>query len=332
MSKLDRFLVSKGYLLALCLDRNLSDHRPILMRKLSIDYGPTPFRFFHSWFNLDGFEKMVDDTWKSLATVGSNGGINEEILSDRSLLLKELNDINSIDSLEAAHKSKVCWSIEGDENTKFFHADLERNVSNEEIKSEVWDCGTNKFPDLDGFTFEFFRRYWKLLEHDIVAAVKEFFATGSFLGITIDSSLTPFHLFFADDAIFVVKWDSLNICIIVNVLKCFHLALGLKINFHKSKLMGIGTPLEEVKAVVTTMGCLIFTSPFVYLGVKVGVPSGVLKLLESIRRNFFNGVDRLERKMAWIGWNKVLACKKYGGLEVSSFYALNRALLFKWGW
>ncbi|GJY32596.1 zinc finger, CCHC-type containing protein [Tanacetum coccineum] len=158
MSKLDRFLVFKGllasfpYLSALCLDRNLSDHRPILMRELSIDYGPTLFTFFHSWFNLDGFEKMVEDTWKSLATVNSY----------------ELNDINSIDSLEAAQKSKVRWAIEGDENTKFFHgilnskrshltirgtlvdgewivdllsleqqADLEQNVSNEEIKSAV---------------------------------------------------------------------------------------------------------------------------------------------------------------------------------------------------
>nr|GEX09105.1 RNA-directed DNA polymerase, eukaryota [Tanacetum cinerariifolium] len=67
MIKLDRFLVSKGllasfpYLLALCLDRNLSDHYPILMRELRIDYGPTPFRFFHSCFNLDGFDKMVED-------------------------------------------------------------------------------------------------------------------------------------------------------------------------------------------------------------------------------------------------------------------------------
>ncbi|GJV17882.1 RNA-directed DNA polymerase, eukaryota, reverse transcriptase zinc-binding domain protein [Tanacetum coccineum] len=78
-------------------------------------------RLFHSWFNLDGFDKMVEDTWKSLATVDSNGGNNEEILSDRSLLLKELNDINSIDSLEAAQKSKVHWAIEGDENTEFFH-------------------------------------------------------------------------------------------------------------------------------------------------------------------------------------------------------------------
>ncbi|GJV59086.1 RNA-directed DNA polymerase, eukaryota [Tanacetum coccineum] len=68
MSKLDRFLVFKGllasfpYLLALCLDKNLSDHRPILMRELSIDYGLTPFNFFYSWFNFDGFDKMVEDT------------------------------------------------------------------------------------------------------------------------------------------------------------------------------------------------------------------------------------------------------------------------------
>ncbi|GJS19697.1 RNA-directed DNA polymerase, eukaryota [Tanacetum coccineum] len=38
-------------------------------------------------------------------------------------------------------------------------ADLERNASNEEIKSVVWDCGTNKSHGPDGFTFEFFRRY-----------------------------------------------------------------------------------------------------------------------------------------------------------------------------
>ncbi|GKB36398.1 RNA-directed DNA polymerase, eukaryota [Tanacetum coccineum] len=96
------------------------------------------------------------------------------------------------------------------------------------------------------------------------------FHKGLFSGIPIDSSLTLSHLFFADDAIFVGKWDSLNIHIIVNVLKCFHLASGLKINFHKSKLMGIETRPEEVKAAATTMGCSIFTTLFVHLGVKVG--------------------------------------------------------------
>ncbi|GKA17596.1 RNA-directed DNA polymerase, eukaryota [Tanacetum coccineum] len=125
------------------------------------------------------------------------GGNNEEILSDRSLLLKELNDINSIDSLEAAQKSKLSiretlvdgeWIVDplAVKNVflKYFstqlslpvspricfvdqftnrvsleqQADLEQNVSNEEIKSAVWDYGTNKSSGPDGFTFEFFHR------------------------------------------------------------------------------------------------------------------------------------------------------------------------------
>nr|GEW41013.1 RNA-directed DNA polymerase, eukaryota [Tanacetum cinerariifolium] len=34
----------------------------------------------------------------------------------------------------------------------------------------------------------------------------------------------------------------------------------------------------------------------------------------------------------WVKWSKVLASKKFEGLGVSSFFALNRALLFKWVW
>ncbi|GKF47775.1 hypothetical protein Tco_0137577, partial [Tanacetum coccineum] len=43
-------------------------------------------------------------------------------------------------------------------------------------------------------------------------------------------------------------------------------------------------------------------------------------------------VPKAERKITWVQWAKVLASKKYGGLGVSSFFALNRALLFKWVW
>ncbi|GJT91163.1 hypothetical protein Tco_1080008 [Tanacetum coccineum] len=59
---------------------------------------------------------------------------------------------------------------------------------------------------------------------------------------------------------------------------------------------------------------------------------GVLKKLESIRRNFFNGHDGFARKSSWFNWNKALASKKNGGIGVSSFFAINRALLFKWVW
>nr|GEX19512.1 hypothetical protein [Tanacetum cinerariifolium] len=62
------------------------------------------------------------------------------------------------------------------------------------------------------------------------------------------------------------------------------------------------------------------------------VPMGVLNRMESIRRNFFNDVDNKERKISMIGWKKILASKKNEGPGVSSFFALNRAFLFKWIW
>ena len=37
--------------------------------------------------------------------------------------------------------------------------EMERHVTNEEIKRAVWDCGLDKSPGPDGFTFGFYQRY-----------------------------------------------------------------------------------------------------------------------------------------------------------------------------
>nr|GEV63397.1 RNA-directed DNA polymerase, eukaryota, reverse transcriptase zinc-binding domain protein [Tanacetum cinerariifolium] len=210
-------------------------------------------------------------------------------------------------------------------------------------------------------------------------------AFGLFKGVNINNSLTLSHLFYADDAIFVGKWDINNIKTILNVLNCFFLASGLKINLHKSKLTGIGVNKDGVDSAATLVGCSTFYPPFHYLGVKVGasmsrlnswkevmakissrlskwkletlslggrltllksvltaipiyhmslykVPVGILNDMESIRRNFFNGIEKSEIKMVWIRWETILASKKNGGLGVFSFFSTNRSLLFKWIW
>ncbi|GJV30199.1 RNA-directed DNA polymerase, eukaryota [Tanacetum coccineum] len=78
MSKLDRFLVSEGIIshyssvTTMCLDRHLSDHRPILLKEVDVDFGPTPFRIFHSWFNREGFDAMVNLAWNSFTHSDSN--------------------------------------------------------------------------------------------------------------------------------------------------------------------------------------------------------------------------------------------------------------------
>ncbi|GJR87200.1 RNA-directed DNA polymerase, eukaryota [Tanacetum coccineum] len=467
--------------------------------------------------NISEVDKLIDQ-----------GKSNDEILNIRITLLNELRELNTMNAIEISQKAKIRWSIEGDENSKYFHGilnkkssqlairgtlangewisephrvknecftyfkkqfsptqtpsisfdftfpnrlssdqveDLECTVTYDEVKMAVWDCGTNKSPGPDGFSFEFYRKYWATIDEDVFQAVRDFFnghfprgCNSSFIALIpkiqdakfvkdfrpisligsvykiiakilanrlclvlpylisdVQSAFVanrqildgPFILneliswckfkkshgmIFKVDfekAFDSVKWDYLDetlkafgfgikwrkwisSClnnamgsVLVNGSPTlefqFHKGLkqGLKINLHKSKLIGIGVSSNVVDGAASLISCSILTTLFNYLGVKLkllsiggrltllksvltsiplyhmsifNVPIGVLNSLESIRRNFFYGVDGSDRKLAWISWNTVLASKKNGGLGVSSFFAHNRALLFKWVW
>ncbi|GJS22041.1 RNA-directed DNA polymerase, eukaryota [Tanacetum coccineum] len=296
MSKLDRFLVSDGIfslfpsITAICLDRHLSDHRPILLREVKLDFGPTPFRFYHSWFDYVGFDDMIKLSWHSFSHSDTNGmirfkkklqdlkkiirswikakkleisGSKNEMISELGAIDKDMDrgvfdddtvfrrfelkhkllNVSEMESKDNFQKSKVKWAVEGDENSKFFHGiinkrraqlairgifvdgfwetepgmikdaffnhfasrfkepanhrfklnfefnkklhqnqmeDLERSVSRDEIRRAVWSCGDNKSPGPDGFTFEFFKKYWDCIGSDFCEAVEYFFVNSSF--------------------------------------------------------------------------------------------------------------------------------------------------------
>ncbi|GJV39590.1 RNA-directed DNA polymerase, eukaryota, partial [Tanacetum coccineum] len=288
---MDRFLVSDGllsifpHLSAVCLDRHLSDHRPILLREVNVDYGATPFRFFHSWIDFPGFDLMVKQKWESINLYDKNGMIrfkkklqflkkeirawiadhkkrqtsNTHLLKsklsdiDKSLdngdnasnlmelreeIVNQLQNVQNTSTRDFIQKAKIQWAVEGDENSKFFHgivnrkraslavkgvmingewvdepnrvkeefrnhfasrfndpgprsgfinhvfpnqlnadqvSELEKPISKEEIRLAVWGCGENKSPGPDGFTFEFFRKFWDVVGMDFCIAVEWFF-------------------------------------------------------------------------------------------------------------------------------------------------------------
>ncbi|GJS83586.1 RNA-directed DNA polymerase, eukaryota [Tanacetum coccineum] len=100
--------------------------------------------------------------------------------------------------------------------------------------------------------------------------------------------------------------------------------LKARLSNWKLKTLSIGGRLTLLKSVLG--------STPIYNMSLYKVPKTVLSSMEAIRRNFFNGIREGERKIAWVKWTKVLASKRNGGLGVSSFFALNRGLLFKWMW
>ncbi|GJY87422.1 RNA-directed DNA polymerase, eukaryota, partial [Tanacetum coccineum] len=296
MSKLDRFLVSECFhdaypnITGLILEKGIPDHRPILLKESVFDYGPTPFRFYHSWLDIEGFQDMVINTWKSYDSGECDGMVSfkkklqnlkqvirawnstkklsdnvlkqehESILSlidskvDKGIATAEdlnarlhstkiLSDLERKDASDIAQKAKIKWAIEGDENTSFFHGMLKkkrrqcsikgiltngtwieepdkvktefyshfckrfsnsdtprisigdipvnpispeqreflkREVSNEEIKKAVWECGGDRAPGPDGFNFMFFKSFWDVIQNDVVRFVRQFFNTNRF--------------------------------------------------------------------------------------------------------------------------------------------------------
>lgn len=64
------------------------------------------------------------------------------------------------------------------------------------------------------------------------------------------------HLQFANDALIIGEWSIENARNLFRLLRCFHMALGLKINFAKSKLFGIGVAKSDVDQMATTLNHL----------------------------------------------------------------------------
>ena len=60
------------YMVRLILDHHLSDHRLILLCEVISNYGPSSFRLFHSWFHVDGFQKVVENSRKNDRIIESN--------------------------------------------------------------------------------------------------------------------------------------------------------------------------------------------------------------------------------------------------------------------
>nr|GFB11616.1 RNA-directed DNA polymerase, eukaryota [Tanacetum cinerariifolium] len=92
----------------------------------------------------------------------------------------------------------------------------------------------------------------------------------------------------------------------------------------KVKALSIGGRLTLLKSVLGSM-------PNFYMSI-YRAPSRVLKILESIRNQFFNGNNSSSKKAVWIKWTSVLVDKSKRGLGIASLYALNRSLMIKWVW
>nr|GEU90540.1 RNA-directed DNA polymerase, eukaryota [Tanacetum cinerariifolium] len=360
----------------------------------------------------DSRSNLISDLELVDSRIDKGYGTMEDVKS-RVDLLSKIQDIDKLKSIEMAQKTKVKWAVEGDESSSFFHVkrefyehfnkrfcysdpsyvrlqmsfpntismdqqrDIECEVSNAEIKKAVWDCGMDKAPGPDGFSFGFYRRFWYLIEKDVCDAVRYFFFINwefsngcnsffialipkipranmvkDFRPISLVGSLYKIiskilanrlvgvlsDIVSEVQSALIAERQILDGPFILNeVLHWCKVkkkqALIFKVDFEKAYDSASWDFLDEV---LSKFGFGDKWRKWIQAYLKTSRGSilinGVLNVLESIRSHFFNGHDYSSKKASWVKWKSVLTSKERGGLGVSSLYALNRGLLFKWIW
>ncbi|GKA58999.1 RNA-directed DNA polymerase, eukaryota [Tanacetum coccineum] len=129
-----------------------------------------------------------------------------------------------------------------------------------------------------------------------------------------DDRVSISHLFYADDAMFIGKWSSSNVSTLVMMLHCFFLAFGIKINFNKSSLYGVGVHSSDVQHLANSFGCLATNLPFAYLGVKVGANMTRINSWQEVIQKVTSKLSKWKAKALSVGGRVTLIKSVLGSL------------------
>ncbi|GJV77026.1 RNA-directed DNA polymerase, eukaryota, reverse transcriptase zinc-binding domain protein [Tanacetum coccineum] len=114
MSRLDRYPISQHVTYIFpdvkvsALPRGWSDHTPIMLHCNKVDFGPIPFKFFHSWLQRDGFDDCIKKAYNECSLINPQMSFHEKI----KCLKQNIRDWNrkSI-SIKVSRKQEVMRKI-----------------------------------------------------------------------------------------------------------------------------------------------------------------------------------------------------------------------------
>jgi len=105
----------------------------------------------------------------------------------------------------------------------------------------------------------------------LVGLVRQAVKTNMLHGLKIGRKEVDMCLLqYADDTLFLCGNSFTNVVTLKAILRGFEIASGLKINFHKSKLVGFNVLSSDMDCYTRTLNCSQMGNKFNYLGLEVG--------------------------------------------------------------
>ncbi|GJZ90239.1 putative RNA-directed DNA polymerase, eukaryota, reverse transcriptase zinc-binding domain protein [Tanacetum coccineum] len=140
---------------------------------------------------------------------------------------------------------------------------------------------------------------------------------GLFKGATFGrDNMNVSYLMYVDDVIFLGEWSKTNTHNLVCMLRCFFLISGLKINVHKSNVLGVGVSDLDVSNMAKLIGCGVESFPMKYLGVLVGCNMARCSNWNAIIQKFSNKLSLWKARLLSAGGRLTLIKAILGNLPI----------------
>lgn len=99
------------------------------------------------------------------------------------------------------------------------------------------------------------------------------------------------YLQFADDTVLFCSATTKEVVTMKRILRCFQLVSGLKVNFSKSSLVGVGCFEDLVRSLASAIRCRVGKLLILYLGLPVGPRTSSMALWNPV-------VEKVEKKLS----------------------------------
>ncbi|GKV10561.1 hypothetical protein SLEP1_g21905 [Rubroshorea leprosula] len=161
MNRIDRFLLSEDWLLNWndCkqwgLGRSISDHCPIILKNISVDWGPRPFKWFDAWLDTLGLRDEIKKVWNSTKVSGWKGYCLKEKFKAVKRFLKawSMNFKEEVDRNITEYKAAIAsLDAKGEQN----NLSIEECVKRQRNFVDLWKCLKTK----EGMLKQKSRKMW----------------------------------------------------------------------------------------------------------------------------------------------------------------------------